>query len=78
MQINIKEMNRQWQEKLPPDYTVTHRLQKSLLTHEYLVICRTEDNGTAFVYFDGISETPIMIDKYYDKPTPITNEDNLK
>ena len=66
MKINIEQQNRPWQELLPPDYTVTHRLKKSLLTHEYLVICRTEDNGTALILFDGISQTPIMIDKYYD------------
>ena len=73
MKINIDEINHPWTEKLPADYTVTHRLQKTPLMKEYLVICRTEDNGTALVYFDGISETPFMIDKYHDAED---NKDN--
>lgn len=68
MKINIEQINKPGREILPQDYRITHRLQKSLLTKEYMVICRTEDNGTALIWFDGISETPIMIDKYYDKP----------
>ena len=72
MELDIKEMNRERREILPADYTVTHRLQKSLLTKEYMVICRTEDNSTALIWFDGISETPMMIDKYYDMPNSLS------
>ena len=76
MKINIKEMNRQWQEKLPPDFKVIERLHYSPLHGDYLLYCSRGKEERALCYFDGIEEMPTRIEMFY--VTPITNEDKLK
>jgi hypothetical protein len=65
MKIKIPEVG-EINEKLPPTYKVKERLFLSVMQRDYIAICSTyEKDTTALVYFDGISDTPVSIQKFW-------------